>query len=95
RFPDQWLMFCGVMTRVLAANGLIHAKHADVYRRLMEETPGVERPGAESRGSNPGQSPKAGTVPIDERPPKSWSRIKSMRETETLEALLRKTPKPP
>jgi hypothetical protein len=42
RYPDQWLMFCGVMRRVLAANGLIHAKDPDVYRRLLEETPYVE-----------------------------------------------------
>ncbi|MBK8205871.1 MAG: hypothetical protein IPK87_03635 [Planctomycetes bacterium] len=42
RFPDQWLMFCGVMRRVLAANGLIHAKNPDVYRRLLEETPFVK-----------------------------------------------------
>jgi hypothetical protein len=42
RFPDQWLSFCGVMTRVLAANGLLHSKHADVYRRLLDETPMVE-----------------------------------------------------
>jgi len=41
RFPDQWLMFCGVLRRVLAANGLIHAKNPDVYRRLLEETPYV------------------------------------------------------
>lgn len=39
RFPDQWLMFCGVLRRVLAANGLIHSKHAEIYRRLLEETP--------------------------------------------------------
>ena len=44
RYPDQWLMFCGVMQRVLAANGLIHSKNADVYRRLLEETPPVEWP---------------------------------------------------
>lgn len=39
RWPDQWLMFIGLMRRILAANGLIHSKHASVYRRLMEETP--------------------------------------------------------
>ena len=42
RFPDQWLAFCGVMRRVLAANGLIHSEHADVYRKLLDETPPVE-----------------------------------------------------
>jgi hypothetical protein len=41
RFPDQWLSFCGIMTRVLAANGLIHSKYADVYRKLLDETPPV------------------------------------------------------
>jgi hypothetical protein len=45
RYPDQWLSFCGIMTRILAANGLIHAKHADVYRRLLDETPPVELKG--------------------------------------------------
>jgi len=42
RWPDQWLSFCGVLRRVLAANGLIHSKHADVYRKLLDETPPVE-----------------------------------------------------
>jgi hypothetical protein len=42
RFPDQWLAFCGIMRRVLAANGLIHSRHADVYRKLLDETPAVE-----------------------------------------------------
>jgi hypothetical protein len=45
RFPDQWLMFCGVLRRVLAANGLIHSQHADVYRRLLDETPPVDYDG--------------------------------------------------
>ena len=39
RFPDQWLMFVGVLRRVLAANGLIHSPHAQVYRKLLEDTP--------------------------------------------------------
>jgi len=42
RFPDQWLMFCGVLRRVLAANGLIHSEHAEIYRKLLDETPPVE-----------------------------------------------------
>ena len=46
RWPDQWLTFCGLLTRVLAANGLIHAKHADAYRKLLEETPPVEPEGS-------------------------------------------------
>jgi hypothetical protein len=45
RFPDQWLAFCGVLRRVLAANGLIHSEHADTYRKLLDETPPVELPG--------------------------------------------------
>jgi hypothetical protein len=45
RWPDQWLSFCGLLSRVLAANGLIHAKHADTYRRLLDETPPVELKG--------------------------------------------------
>lgn len=53
RFPDQWLMFCGVMQKVLAANGLIHAKNPDVYRRLLEETPPVESDGFDVAGKLP------------------------------------------
>ena len=59
RFPDQWLMFCSVMQRVLAANGLIHSSHPEIYRRLLEETPPVDWPegildtGSESKNSRP------------------------------------------
>ncbi|MBX3459429.1 MAG: hypothetical protein KF696_05580 [Planctomycetes bacterium] len=42
-FPDQWIMFTGAMSRVLAANGLLHAKNPEQYRRFFEETPFVER----------------------------------------------------
>lgn len=42
RYPDQWLMFCGLLRKVLAANGLIHAKDPEQYRRLLEETEPVE-----------------------------------------------------
>lgn len=45
RYPDQWLMFCGLLQRVLAANGLIHSTDPDVYRRLLDETPPVESNG--------------------------------------------------
>jgi hypothetical protein len=45
RWPDQWLSFCGVLRRVLAANGLIHARYADTYRKLLDETPPVELDG--------------------------------------------------
>ena len=38
RYPDQWLMFVGVMRRVLAANGLIHSDNPEQYRKLLEET---------------------------------------------------------
>ena len=41
RWPDQWFSFCGLLRRVLAANGLIHGKHADTYRKLLDETPPV------------------------------------------------------
>jgi hypothetical protein len=41
RFPDQWLAFCALLQRILAANGLIHSANAEVYRRLLEETPPV------------------------------------------------------
>ena len=44
RYADQWLMFCGIMQRVLAANGLIHSEHAEVYRKLLEETPAPIEP---------------------------------------------------
>lgn len=43
RYPDQWLRFCGVMQRVLAANGLIHSRNAETYRKLLDETPPVEQ----------------------------------------------------
>ena len=45
RFPDQWLMFCGVMRRILAANGLLHSQHAEIYRQLMDHTPAVDYDG--------------------------------------------------
>jgi len=44
RYPDQWLMFCGIMKRVLAANGLIYAEHADTYRRLLDDAEPVADP---------------------------------------------------
>ena len=43
RYPDQWLRFCGIMQRVLAANGLIHSRNAETYRKLLDETPPVEQ----------------------------------------------------
>jgi hypothetical protein len=78
RFPDQWLMFCGVMQRVLAANGLIHSKNADVYRRLLEETPPVEWP--------------EGMETVQERvqklkTPENWSRCWINRGAETMDEL--------
>lgn len=42
-YPDQWIKFSSVLSKVLAANGLIYGKNPDVYRRLMEETPPLER----------------------------------------------------
>ena len=41
RFPDQWLMFGGLMQRVLAAHGLMHADTPEAYKRLLEETPPI------------------------------------------------------
>lgn len=78
RFPDQWLMFCGVMQRVLAANGLIHSKNADVYRRLLEETPPVEWP--------------EGMETVQERvkklkTPENWSRCWINRGARTMDEL--------
>jgi hypothetical protein len=55
RYPDQWLLFCNLMQKVLAANGLIHAKDPDVYRRLLEDTPEVESDGFKFQ--NPGKMP--------------------------------------
>ena len=43
RYPDQWLMFCGVLSRVLAANDLIHSDNPEAYRKVLEETPSVPR----------------------------------------------------
>ena len=36
-------MFCGVMSRVLAANGLVHSDNPELYRKILEETPSVPR----------------------------------------------------
>ncbi len=55
RTIDQWLMFCGFMQRILAANGLIHSEHADVYRRLLDETPTPLPPGQQRTPQNWGQ----------------------------------------
>ena len=42
RYPDQWLMFCGVMQRVLAAHGLIKSQvDPEVWRKLLDETPPI------------------------------------------------------
>lgn len=57
RYPDQWLSFCGILQRVLAANGLIHSKNADVYRRLLDETPPVEQEGTVHTRIKNSQSP--------------------------------------
>ncbi|MEZ5991064.1 MAG: hypothetical protein R3E76_01745 [Planctomycetota bacterium] len=78
RFPDQWLMFCSVMQRVLAANGLIHSSHPEIYRRLLEETPPVDWP--------------EGILDTGERieklkTPENWSRCWSNRGARTLTEL--------
>jgi hypothetical protein len=41
RYPDQWLMFGGLLQRVLAAHGLVPSGNAAIYRKLMEETPPI------------------------------------------------------
>jgi hypothetical protein len=38
RFPDQWLMFTGILNRVLAAHGLMPSGNAAVYRKLLDDT---------------------------------------------------------
>jgi hypothetical protein len=38
RFPDQWLMFTGILNRVLAAHGLMPSGNAAVYRKLLDNT---------------------------------------------------------
>ncbi len=48
RFLDQWLMFCGVLNRVLAAHGLVPSGHAALYRKLLEETPSISPAAADA-----------------------------------------------
>ena len=74
RFPDQWLMFCGVLRRVLAANGLIHSQDPDVYRRLLEETPPVE--GDDDEGPH---GPR--------KMPRNWSKVWNNRGSPSMEDL--------
>jgi hypothetical protein len=38
RYIDQWLMFTGILNRVLAAHGLIPSGNAAIYRKLLDET---------------------------------------------------------
>ncbi|MCB9894853.1 MAG: hypothetical protein H6839_10410 [Planctomycetes bacterium] len=58
RYPDQWLSFCGVMQRVLAANGLIHSDNPEVYRKLLDETPPVKIPGTIDERVKQAQTPE-------------------------------------
>jgi hypothetical protein len=74
RYPDQWLMFCGVMRRVLAANGLLTVDDPEVYRRLLAETPYVEA--AEDEGPND-----------PPRMPAGWARCFELRTVESMAAL--------
>ncbi len=80
RFPDQWLMFCGVMSRVLAANGLMYATSPKAYRKLLEETPPVE---GERWG---GDAAAAG----DFKTPKSWGLCERHREVPSLSELFKR-----
>lgn len=95
RYPDQWLMFCGVMLRVLAANNLIHAKDPDVYRRLLQETPSVIQDWRIAGFKTGRQADVAGFKPrwhdVNEKiTPKSWGLAGSTRETESLARLFEK-----
>jgi hypothetical protein len=38
RYIDQWLMFTGILNRVLAAHGLMPSGNAAVYRKLLDDT---------------------------------------------------------
>jgi hypothetical protein len=76
RYPDQWLMFCGLLKKVLAANGLMYAEHADTYRRLLDETPVADPHPAD----------------FDERKkwwetPKNWAKAYSNRGASNMEEL--------
>ncbi len=82
RWPDQWLMFCGLMRKVLAANGLVYAKHAETYRKLLEDddTPEIELP--------PGEITER--IERAYKTPQSWSRIPRLQSIATLEELWEK-----
>lgn len=41
RFFDQWIIFCGLFQRILAANGLMHSDNPECYRRIIDETPPI------------------------------------------------------
>jgi hypothetical protein len=75
RYPDQWLMFCGVMRRILAANGLLTVDDPDVYRRLLTETPYVRA--AEDEGPN--EPP---------RMPPGWGRCERVRSVTSMQELM-------
>jgi hypothetical protein len=72
RFPDQWLMFCGVMRRVLAANGLIHPENPDDYRHFLEETPYVRA----DEDEGPGELPKM---------PQGWASCYRLRTIQSMQ----------
>jgi hypothetical protein len=38
RYIDQWLMFTGILNRVLAAHGLMPSGNAAIYRKLLDDT---------------------------------------------------------
>ena len=48
RYLDQWLMFCGVLNRVLAAHGLMPSGNAAAYRKLLEDTPSISPKAADA-----------------------------------------------
>ena len=95
RFPDQWLMFCGVMSRVLAANGLMYASSPEAYRKLLEETPPVEgeRWGGDAaantdKGSGTNSANSAEFEPDPNfKTPKAWGLCEPHREVPSLSEL--------
>jgi hypothetical protein len=41
RYIDQWLMFTGILNRVLAAHGLMPSGNAAIYRKLLDDTDAI------------------------------------------------------
>ena len=78
RYPDQWLMFCGLMRKVLAANGLITPKRPNEWRAFLEETNCVDA----EEDQHPILEP-------DWKMPKSWAKIPRFQAIPRLSLLRR------